>query len=404
MELRSHPFFAGLHATAADRLLAAARTDVVAARTFLFHEGDEANCLYLVLEGEVELIKAETAGPGEVLTRMTAGDYFGEVGIIDGRGRSTGAVTACETRLTCIPAGPFMDVLTTESGSVAVHVFKRVLGQLRSTNERYMEAVLHKEKLQLVGEMAGSIIHDFKNPITGIQLAAELLGMRHPADATTSKYCKLIAQQTERMVSMAQELLDYSKGSSSLDCKVVHISDFLHNFESLNADYASKADCVLVIDTADTWVYIDPDRILRVLQNLLTNAIEALDGRPGQVELRTEMREDEAGSGNPGWLLLTLSDNGPGIPEKIRATLFDPFVTYGKRAGTGLGMAIAKSIVEAHGGTISFETELGVGTTFLLWLPLAKPCHAHASDAGKDVKDTITPPGTTAVLDISAHP
>ncbi|PTY02629.1 cyclic nucleotide-binding protein [Verrucomicrobia bacterium LW23] len=371
MEPRSHPFFTGIQTSAAERLLAAARTRVLPPGTVLFNEGDPADCIYLMLDGEVELIKADVdtngdhSGPTEVLARMKAGEYFGEVGVLDGHGRSTGAVSPGESRVLCIPGGPFMEVLNSESGTVCVHIFKRILGHLRSTNDRYIEAVLHKEKLQIVGEMAGTIIHDFKNPITGIQLAAELIGMKHGADAVTSKYCKLIAQQTERMVSMAQELLDYSKGgASSLDCKLVHISEFLASFESLNADYAARADCELHIEAADALVSIDAGRVMRVLQNLMTNAVEALDGRAGRVEIRTEKRDD-------GWLLVTLSDNGPGIPEKIRATLFEPFVTYGKRTGTGLGMAICKTIIEAHGGSITFETELGVGTTFLLWLPLA---------------------------------
>ncbi|HSI82807.1 MAG: ATP-binding protein [Candidatus Methylacidiphilales bacterium] len=363
MEPREHPFFAGIHGSAAERLLGAASTKTVPGRTVLFKEGSPADCVYLVLDGEVQLTKTEPAGQSEVLAQMTVGDYFGEVGILDGIGRSTGAITSCETRVTCIPAGPFMEVLNSESGSVCVHIFKRILGQLRNTNERYLSAMLQKEKLQLVGEMAGTIIHDFKNPITGIQLAAELIGMKHGNDPMTTKYCKLIGQQTERMVSMAQELLDYSKGSPNLDRKTVHIRDFLQNFEALNADYAAKADCLLTVNPADAWVSVDAGRILRVLQNLLTNAVEALDGRPGQVELHTEVRQE-------GWVLITMSDNGPGIPEKIRATLFQPFVTYGKRMGTGLGMAIAKTIIEAHGGTIDFETELGVGTSFLLWLPV----------------------------------
>jgi len=66
---------------------------------------------------------------------------------------------------------------------------------------------------------------------------------------------------------------------------------------------------------------------------------------------------------------IKVSDNGPGIPEEIRATVFDPFVTQGKKQGTGLGMAIVRSAVEAHDGTISFETEDGRGTTFIIRLP-----------------------------------
>ena len=68
-------------------------------------------------------------------------------------------------------------------------------------------------------------------------------------------------------------------------------------------------------------------------------------------------------------MLISAIDNGPGIPESIRATLFEPFVTHGKSDGTGLGMAIVKKIIDAHGGTITFDTEEGKGTSFNVHLP-----------------------------------
>ncbi len=103
-------------------------------------------------------------------------------------------------------------------------------------------------------------------------------------------------------------------------------------------------------------------RLLRVVQNLVTNAVEALRETPqAAIEIGAAVTASD--------LIITVKDNGPGIPAAIQARLFEPFVTHGKTGGTGLGMAIVRNIVTAHGGTITFETSSTSGTTFHLRLP-----------------------------------
>jgi signal transduction histidine kinase len=117
----------------------------------------------------------------------------------------------------------------------------------------------------------------------------------------------------------------------------------------------------LVAEAPHDLVLVDQDKLLRVLQNLVNNAVEALGRTGGHITIR--------GVAVEGGHDITVSDDGPGIPETIRERLFQPFVTHGKTNGTGLGMAITKSIVEAHKGRISFTTKSGVGTTFRIFLP-----------------------------------
>jgi signal transduction histidine kinase len=101
-------------------------------------------------------------------------------------------------------------------------------------------------------------------------------------------------------------------------------------------------------------------KLLRILENLVGNAIEAVtDGC--KIEIRGTSRDDLVD--------ITISDNAGGIPVEIRDKFFEPFVTHGKKRGTGLGTAIVKSLVEAHGGEIAFECEDGVGTVFTITLP-----------------------------------
>jgi signal transduction histidine kinase len=109
---------------------------------------------------------------------------------------------------------------------------------------------------------------------------------------------------------------------------------------------------------------MDPDKMMRVVYNLATNAVEAMtDG--GLLTVRVTRPDTE--------FQLDIGDTGPGIPEAIRDRLFGAFVTHGKKNGTGLGTAIAKKIVEEHGGNISFTTETGKGTTFHVRLPVFVP-------------------------------
>ncbi|HPA16915.1 MAG TPA: ATP-binding protein [Verrucomicrobiae bacterium] len=329
--------------------------------TLLFEEGAPSDCVYLVLEGEIALFKRPSAEREQLLAKVGPGDYFGEVGILDDAGRSTGARAAGTTRVAVVPRDAVQEALHAEPPQVTIHLFRRILEYLRTTNDRFIGAVVRKEKMQFIGEMAGAIIHDFKSPMTGILMASQFIA-KQVDDPQVRRWCELIEQQINRMIAMAQELLDYSRGSPSLDRKPTRVSDLIASFESLNGDFISKSGAMLRTIPIEAEIKIDSGRMLRVLQNLVGNAVDAFaDKTGGIVEIICQSAE--------GGVWIMVRDNGPGIPEKIREHLFEPFITHGKAHGTGLGTAIAKSIVEAHGGQLSFQTETGKGTIFYIWLP-----------------------------------
>ena len=107
---------------------------------------------------------------------------------------------------------------------------------------------------------------------------------------------------------------------------------------------------------------IDKDKFRRALLNIAVNAKDALKGR-GTFAIHSQTREDQA--------CIRLTDDGAGIPTHLQATLFQPFFTQGKRTGFGLGMSITKKIIDDHAGTITVESQVGRGTSFLVSLPLA---------------------------------
>jgi signal transduction histidine kinase len=233
---------------------------------------------------------------------------------------------------------------------------------MRQTNELFVHEVIHKEKLALVGEMAASLMHDLRNPLAGIRLSADLLKMMHAQDEESRRCCEGIDIQCVRIAGMATDLLEVTRGEVQLHLQRVNTADFLEQFRTLNADFISRAAARIVFRTDPAEVEIDTLRVLRLLQNLVTNAVEAtLQQADGLVEVEAWVQESR--------FLLTVKDNGPGLPAKVVENLYKPFSTHGKAGGTGLGMTIVKNVVEAHHGEITYKTGPGQGTSFFVNLP-----------------------------------
>jgi len=327
---------------------------------YLFHEGDLADGVYLVMDGKVEVVKI--AGDREqILICFQTGDFFGEVAVLDGYGRSTGARAQGKVSVAKIPREPLMEALNREPVSLTIGLFQNVLNHLRRTNDRYMHEVVNKAKLSLVGEMASSLMHDLRNPVSGIRLAAELVHMNH-SDEETVHCCDRIKLQCDRLMAMAGELLEFSRGETKLHLGPTNTETFLQQFQMLNDEYFRHAGVEFRCTAEPATIEVDTMRLQRLLQNLVTNAVEAVTGKPdGRIELRAWV-EDMV-------FYLTVSDNGPGIPDAVKDRIFEPFITHGKKNGTGLGMAIVQNVVAAHRGTITFETAAGQGTRFLVKLP-----------------------------------
>lgn len=361
-EVTDNKFFEGFRDDSKMKLTAASLTENYPDGTELFAEGDPAEWVYLVCDGQVDLFKKGEGGRSAVLASVSAGDCFGEIGILDDGGRNVGARTKGHVTLKKISCADVRRVLEAEPAEVSMRLLKRVLHYLRVTNERVLAEIVRKEKMQLVGEMAGTIIHDFKNPLSGVELAAQMITRDHQ-DAATASCCKIIQQQTGRMLGMAQDLLDFSHGQPKLDLKKMSVAVLFDTFRQLNAEYLKKFSVRLNVAAAQDAVNVDLDRFLRVLQNLTGNAVDAIGAAGGDVFL--ESRQVNGG------VEISVRDTGSGIPEAIRSRIFEPFFTFGKKHGTGLGMPIAKALVEAHGGQISFSTEMGKGTTFRVQLPSA---------------------------------
>lgn len=361
VNLESHRFFSYFQLEQVSQLCALAIVDRFVEQKVIFEEGEVPDFLYLVLDGKVEFSKQVLANKYQTIAFANANDFFGEFGVLDGQPRSARAIACAGATLAKIPRTGLMEILDNTPGSTVLEIFRHIIRQLRMTTSQYVNQVVHQEKMVLVGEMVNTIIHDFKSPFSGIQLSSEILKELHP-DPETRELCDLVAAQVTRMVAMAEEVLEFSRGNSTLRKQEFDLESLLRQFEKLNQVYFQYAQIEYVTHLESIIINADETKILRVFQNLVTNAVESFEGRGGRIQVSAKTVDN--------WVEIAIQDNGPGIPVEIRDRFFEAFVTQGKRGGTGLGSAIAKSIIDAHDGQIYFNSQIPGGTTFYIRLPL----------------------------------
>ena len=364
MNVHENGFLAGFSDAGRQRLISAAILENYSDRNFLFDEGDPADGICLVLSGEIEIFR-KFGNREQLLGVFKEGDYLGEVAVLDGRGRSAAARARGAVTVGKIPASVLLEVLAGESAGVMLHIFQQLLAYLRKTNDLFLDEILHKQKLTLLGEMASSLMHDLRNPLTGIRLSADILHLKNPSDPEADRCCEGIRFQCDRVAAMTRELLEFSRGELTIHASRTTTTKFLERFRSSHADYIEQTGLIFEIEAAPGDIEIDIMRCLRLLQNLVTNAVEALQDRAdGCIRLVAWVEND--------FFCLSVSDNGPGIPDAIRNRVFEPFVTHGKKGGIGLGMAIVQNVVMAHQGKVKLETS-PAGTSFLIQMPQFPP-------------------------------
>lgn len=326
----------------------------------VFREGDPANSLYLVGEGSVKISKRGRAGQQETLGVIEAGSFFGEMALLDGEPRSAMATAAEPTVLGTVDEKAFQHILQLAPSALHINFLRSVSERLRSVNTHFITEVMRSERLSLVGAMANTIIHDLKNPICIVRCCSELIASESTnprlRDLTT-----MLDKAVDGMLSMTQELLDYARGSTSLSKARVTIWRLLDELNQQAFRLLPGKNIQLARHIRyEGDVEIDLPRFARVLCNVIKNSCEAMP-EGGILTITTDLVQEE--------VVVRISDTGFGIPSEILPQLFEPFVSHGKSHGTGLGMAIAKSIVEAHHGKISVSSVHKSGTTVDIRVP-----------------------------------
>ena len=328
--------------------------------TLIFNEGDTGNSLFLVAEGSVRISKPGRAGKQETLGYIEAGDYFGEMALLDSKPRSAQAAANKKCVLGQISKEGFRRILEHAPVDFFMNFLRVVAQRLRDVNSHFITELLRTERLSLIGAMSNSIIHDFKNPMNVVLLAADLIAIKAPTPEC-QKYTGMIKKTLTRMYGMTQELLDFASGNSNLRLDCHSVDTLLEELQDGVLVHLPDGIEVRKVIAYSGPLVIDQERFLRVLGNLVKNAGEAMPNG-GIITIKIESRNNE--------IIFIVADNGTGISPEIQSRVFEPFVTHGKPHGTGLGMAIVKSIVEAHKGKVSLQSTAGQGTTIEIRLPV----------------------------------
>jgi PAS domain S-box-containing protein len=228
------------------------------------------------------------------------------------------------------------------------------------TEQREMQRrLLASERLASVGQMAAYIAHEINTPLANISLLAAA-SKRRTQDPEVRERLEKIDIQRRQAASIIADLLSFSK-HRDIEPVEVDLRTILVAAVDQMEPYRSP-DVLLVQEYGEAPVpaYLDPLQIQEVFVNLLRNAFEATTH--GSISVRLESRS--------GYRIVTIADTGNGIPEDVQGRLFQPFVTTKHhRGGTGLGLAVCRNILAAHGGEIHFTTTPGKGTTFTVVLP-----------------------------------
>jgi signal transduction histidine kinase len=218
-----------------------------------------------------------------------------------------------------------------------------------------------QSRLALLGEIAASIVHDVRTPLSVLKTSAQLLGSATLSVAEQRDLAGLIASEVDRLNRVVTNLADLGRPPPQARCRQ-SVRALVERTVAVLRPWAQARGVTLeAVGDADSRVDADPDQLLQGLLNVIHNAAQA-----SPAGTRVQIRWDAA----PPWVVIDVRDAGPGFSADALERVFSPFFTT-KPDGTGLGLAITKRIVEAHDGTIDVRNADGGGARVSLRLPLA---------------------------------
>lgn len=238
-----------------------------------------------------------------------------------------------------------------------------------ATVEQNARSLVLDERQSAWREMAQQVAHEIKNPLTpmklNIQYLQQAINTNHPDIINlTKRVSSSIIEQIDNLNYIASEFSNFAKMPENKTERI----DIKSMLERIILLFAGNRDLTIThsFPEEQVIVFADHSQMLRIFTNIVQNAAEALlpaEERHGEINILLTFTENREG------ISVIVKDNGSGIPESVKDKIFDPYFTT-KSSGTGLGLAMTKKIIELWGGSIRFESEANVGTTFFIELPL----------------------------------
>jgi signal transduction histidine kinase len=256
--------------------------------------------------------------------------------------------------------------------SMAFNEMSTQLARVRDLEERLRRA----DRLAALGTMAAGIAHDIRNPLTSILIFSQLMSLHHDDPDVREKFNRVVPRELERVQAVIEDMMELAR-PATIHREPVNMNELLTQVLELFESQANAQGIKIIPEYEPELPYCmaDRKRLHRCFSNIVSNAIQAMPNG-GDVTVRTRQATavlfPSTGLPEPrseSAIQVTIADTGQGIPADRLSRIFDPFFTT-KEKGMGLGMAITHRIVEDHKGTIDVQSEVGLGTTFTIHLPM----------------------------------
>jgi len=235
-------------------------------------------------------------------------------------------------------------------------------------NSKLYERMRERDRLAALGEMAAGLAHEIRNPLGAIKGAAQCLEPR-PRAGEEGEFLGVIVEEVNRLNGVVTQFFDYARPLKQSFGKVDLNEVVGRTIRLIQNEIPSRLALVMELGENLPAVEGDPEQLKQVLINLVQNGIQAMGTAPGTIRVRTRGPDRFADLRSSGeFVEIDVADDGPGIPPEQQPNIFVPFFTT-KQKGTGLGLAICQRLVKSHGGSISVQSKVGEGSTFVVRLP-----------------------------------
>jgi signal transduction histidine kinase len=275
-------------------------------------------------------------------------------------------------------------IATGAVGLVARRAWRARLARVGADLDRCQRLLAQSDRLSAIGMLAASIAHEIRNPLVSVRTFAQLLPERLHDEEFCTSFRELALAEIDRISLLVNDLLAFARPAAP-EIHAADINDILDQIRRLVDGEAKKRGIELrgALDESLPAVAVEEARVKQVFLNVVLNALHACNAG-GAVTLATRA----VTRGTRSYFQVEVRDSGPGIPAEDLARIFDPFFTT-KAGGSGLGLFIARSIVQDHGGFIDVESTSGAGAAFFVNFPLrpeppavpTAPAAEHAAGA-----------------------
>ncbi|VAX18841.1 hypothetical protein MNBD_IGNAVI01-1159 [hydrothermal vent metagenome] len=253
--------------------------------------------------------------------------------------------------------GAFSDLDVELLDLISTHV------ALALQNADLVEQLLKTERVSSLGKMANFLIEDIKKPILISKRYAEHLHSKE-MDTDISQIVDMLLDELNNITDLIQATSNYSAEPALVKSTYVNLNETLDDLSGRIDSYVRSMSCKIEKEYAkDVLVNLNLKDFYQSFKHIIKNACEAMP-HGGVIQLKTKIDENN--------VMIIFNDKGSGIPESLWDKIFEPFMSYGKKNGPGLGLTVTKKIIEEHGGTIKVNSYIGIGTSVIVTLPIIK--------------------------------